>query len=65
MLAVHPNDYGCIVMELSARVEDPKKWTIAKIFLPSLTPEDLKDSKKLKIKLFQTIVHLEPITIGL
>ena len=48
MLAVHPNDYGCIVMELSARVEDPKKWTIAKIFLPSLTPEDLKDSKKLK-----------------
>ena len=25
MLAVHPNDYGCIVMDLSARVEDPKK----------------------------------------
>ena len=24
-LAVHPNDYGCIVMDLSARVEDPKK----------------------------------------
>ena len=37
----------------------------AKIFLPSLTPEDKKDSKIVNDTLFQTIVHLEPITIGL